>query len=55
MFAASAEIFLIDFIVRPFFKIYEKMPQVMLLICLVIYGFVAYMVIKSVLVAEQRY
>ena len=41
-------LFLIDFVFRPFAKIYEKMPIVMLLLCLILYAIVGYVVLKSV-------
>lgn len=47
-------LFLIDFIFRPFAKIYEKMPLVMLLILLCLYGIIAYAVIKSAYLADQQ-
>lgn len=46
-------LFAIDFVFRPIVKIYEKMPIVMLLMCLVLYAIVGYIVIKSVYFAEQ--
>ncbi|HEY9685124.1 MAG TPA: hypothetical protein V6C97_16570 [Oculatellaceae cyanobacterium] len=51
---ASAGLFLIDFIFKPFAKIYEKMPIVSLLLCLVLYGFVAYIVLKSAFLSDQH-
>jgi hypothetical protein len=53
--AAEAGLFIIDFFFRPFAKIYEKMPMVMLLLCLVIYGVVAYLVVKSTFLADQHH
>jgi hypothetical protein len=47
-------IFLIDFVFRPFAKIYEKMPIVALLLCLVLYSIVGYAVLKSVYFADQH-
>jgi hypothetical protein len=52
---AAAGLFLVDFVIRPFFKIYEKMPLVMLLLCLVLYGIVAYFVLKSAFLADQHH
>ncbi len=52
--AATAGLFLIDFVFRPFAKIYEKMPIVSLLLCLVLYGFVAYFVLKSAFMSDQH-
>jgi len=51
---AAAGLFVIDFLVRPFFKIYEKMPIVMLLVTLLLYGIVGYIVLKSVYLADQH-
>ncbi len=45
--AAASGLFLIDFIARPFAKIYEKMPVVILLLLLLIYGVIAYFVLKG--------
>ena len=45
---------MVDFVFRPFAKIYEKMPIVMLLACLVLYGIVGYFVLKSVYFADQH-
>jgi hypothetical protein len=46
--AAAAGLFIIDFIFRPFAKIFEKMPLVMLLLVLILYGIIGYIVVKSV-------
>ncbi len=40
-------LFIIDFIARPFAKIYEKMPEVMFLALLLLYGPIIYMVLKT--------
>lgn len=47
-------LFLVDFIFRPFARIYEKMPIVMLLLLLLLYGLVGYIVLKSCYVADQQ-
>jgi hypothetical protein len=52
---ATAGFFVIDFILRPFLKIYQKMPLVIFLILLVVYGLIAYLVWKSAFKAEQQY
>jgi hypothetical protein len=52
--AATAGLFLIDFVFRPFAKICEKMPIVSLLMCLVLYAFIAYVVIKSAYMSDQH-
>lgn len=46
-------LFLIDFIVRPFAKIFEKMPFIMLGLLLILYGYIAWMVWRSVLRSEN--
>ncbi len=46
-------IFIIDVIIRPFAKIFEKMPVTVILIILVMYGIVAYTVIKSAYLSEN--
>ena len=48
-------LFLIDFIVRPFARIYEKWPLAMLLVCLIIYGIIGYIVVKSVYFADEHH
>lgn len=53
MFSASADIFLIDYIFKPFAKIYEKMPLVMLLIVIILYSAIGYYVLKSAYVSEH--
>ncbi|HMY55195.1 MAG TPA: hypothetical protein PLC15_22405 [Candidatus Obscuribacter sp.] len=40
-------LFLIDFIVRPFARIYQKMPMVTFAILCVLYGIIAYVVWRS--------
>lgn len=48
-------LFLIDFLVRPFARIYEKWPLCMLLVCIVIYSIIGYIVIKSVYLNEEHH
>jgi hypothetical protein len=45
--AATAGLFIIDFIFRPFAKILEKWPMVMLLLIILLYMIIGYIVIKS--------
>ena len=45
---------LIDFIIRPFAKIFEKMPFLMLGLLLIFYGFIAYMVLRSAFMVDDR-
>jgi hypothetical protein len=49
---AAIGVFLIDFVVRPFAKIFEKMPILMLVLLLVLYGYIAYLVLRSAYVNE---
>jgi hypothetical protein len=51
---ASAGLFVIDFVLRPFFKIFQKMPGVMMLLIMCLYCLVAYVVFKSAFVDHQR-
>ncbi len=53
--AAAAGLFIIDFVFRPFAKIFEKWPMVMLLLVIVLYAIIGYIVVKSVYFnAEQQ-
>ena len=52
---AGVGLFFIDFVIRPFAKIFEKMPLLMFLIMLVLYGAIAYVVLKSAWHAEKKY
>lgn len=47
-------LFFIDFVFRPFAKIYEKMPLVMLLLIIILYSAIAYVVLKSAYIADQH-
>lgn len=51
--AAGVGLFFIDFIARPFAKIFEKMPLLMFLILVVFYGIIAYTLFKSAWNKEQ--
>ncbi len=44
---AACGLFLIDFIARPFAKIYEKIPFLMFAVLLLLYGTITYFVLKS--------
>lgn len=48
-------LFIIDFVARPFAKIFEKMPVIMFIIMLLLYGYIAYIVLKSAYQAEKHY
>ncbi len=47
-------IFLIDFVVRPFARIYEKWPLTIFVILLVVYVIVGYLVVKSAYQSDQQ-
>jgi hypothetical protein len=47
-------LFIIDFVARPFAKIFEKMPAIMLLLMILLYGYIAYIVLKSAWNTEQQ-
>lgn len=49
----TAEI-LVEYILRPFAKIFEKFPYIALFLLVVIYGSVAYVVIRSAYFSEER-
>lgn len=51
---AVSNFFFIDFILRPFAKIFEKMPFLMFAILILLYGYIAYLVLKSAWVAEKN-
>lgn len=51
--AAAAGLFIIDFVFRPFAKILEKWPMVMLLLTLLLYSIIGYIVVKSVYFAHD--
>jgi hypothetical protein len=50
---ASTGILLLDFIFRPFLKFGMKFPIVGIGLLMVIYGYIAYMVLKSTYMAES--
>ena len=43
----------IDFVVRPFAKIFEKMPLLILVVLVVLYALIAYVVLKSAYQSED--
>lgn len=55
MLVAAADIFVIDYFIRPFAKIGEKMPIVALLSICILYGIIGYIVLKSVYLADQKH
>lgn len=46
---------IIDMVCRPFAKIIEKMPFLMILLLFVVYGAIAFMVLKSTYVEEHKF
>lgn len=48
-------LFYIDFVARPFAKIFEKMPLIMFFVMVLLYGYIAYLVLKSAYKAENNY
>ena len=44
----------IDMVFRPFAKIIEKMPVLMILFLIVLYAIIAYVVMKSAYLAEDQ-
>ncbi|MBX9687711.1 MAG: hypothetical protein K2X27_13480 [Candidatus Obscuribacterales bacterium] len=48
-------LFMIDFVARPFAKIFEKMPMLMFIILILLYGYIAYIVWKSAFKPEKHY
>ena len=53
--AAAADLFFVDFILRPFAKIYEKMPFVELGIVIMLYAIIGYVVYRSAYKHEDQY
>lgn len=54
---AGVGLFLIDFILRPFARIYQKMPMITFVIVCLLYGIIAYVVWRSAFKnnGEQQY
>lgn len=48
-------LFYIDFVARPFAKIFEKMPLLMFFVMVLLYGYIAYLVLRSAYKAENNY
>lgn len=48
-------LFLVDFIIKPFARIYEKWPLAMVFFLLVVYGIIGYIVIRSAFLADNRH
>lgn len=53
--AAAADLFLVDFVLRPFAKIYEKMPHVEMAILILVYSIIGYIVYRSAYKAEEQH
>lgn len=47
-------LFVIDFIARPFARIFEKWDVFMIVLLLVLYGIVGYVVIKSAFMVDHQ-
>lgn len=45
----------IDFIVRPFAKIMEKFPMMMIVFLILVYGLIAYFVLRSAYVGADEH
>ena len=45
---AAVGLFGVDFLLRPFAKIFEKMPLVMLFLLLLLYAYIAYLILRSI-------
>jgi hypothetical protein len=48
-------LFMIDFVFRPVAKVFEKMPLVMLLFLMILYGAIGYAVLKSAYMSDNHY
>ena len=53
--AAGCDIFLIDFICRPFAKIYGKMPFLAMFMLLTLYGIIGYVVFRSAYMSGEQH
>ncbi|MBY0357471.1 MAG: hypothetical protein K2W82_05665 [Candidatus Obscuribacterales bacterium] len=51
---AGTGIIFLDFIVRPFLRIGMKFPTVMLVMLAIVYGYIAYLAIKSAYLSEAN-
>ena len=47
-------LFLVDVVIRPFIRIYQKWPLSIILILLVVYGIIGYIVIRSAYLADRN-
>jgi hypothetical protein len=47
-------LFIIDFIVRPFARVFEKWPDTIMLVLLLVYGIIGYIVWKSAFKADPN-
>ncbi len=45
---------LIDFVARPFAKILEKMPILMIVFLMILYGLIAFMVLRSAYMVDEH-
>ena len=54
MYSGSAGLFVLDYLCRPFAKILEKMPLLMVVILFCIYAPIAYQLLRSAYLADQQ-
>lgn len=47
-------LFIIDFIARPFARVFEKWPDTIMVMLLVVYGIIGYIVWKSAFRVDQQ-
>ncbi|MBX9668989.1 MAG: hypothetical protein K2X93_15300 [Candidatus Obscuribacterales bacterium] len=47
-------LFIIDFVIRPFARVFEKWPVTMLVLLLVLYTIVGYIVVRSAYMPDQQ-
>jgi hypothetical protein len=49
----AIDVFVVDFVFRPFAKIFEKMPGIIFLLLMLLYGVIAYIVVRSAYFNDQ--
>ncbi len=54
-FSAATDIIFIDRCITPFAKIFEKMPIVMMLILFLLYGTIAYFLLRSAYMTDHQH
>ena len=48
-------LFMIDFVIRPFAKIFEKMPFLMIGLLILLYAVIGYVVLRSAYMADEHH